>query len=183
MYPDRFYVEASGFGGPASILASDSREMVYYVPGEARAYKGDPEKAMRRLFGLEMSPREWTGILLGHLARFSSSDLSVQWKGSRCELRSGDKQDPLVFIIQSKNAWVEQIVRSPNEQRIEFGEPLSTEAGLFPKSIRVISGNESLEVKFDKVEANPTLSENHLKLDLPPQVTVGDIRDADFLSN
>ncbi|MFH1017522.1 MAG: DUF4292 domain-containing protein [Pseudomonadota bacterium] len=166
-HPDRFFLEAGGFGISASLVSVASGEMQIYVPAKSRYLKGSVNEGLKALFGLNLSDREWTGLLLEGAPEIERVGRIT--KTGRFYRIAGESQTRLVELtVDPSNGWVSEIrYLSGPPLEVKFGKPMDTQAGAYPSSVRFATSEGSLLLEFQKVESNPSLKPESFRLNVP----------------
>ena len=172
-YPDKIFVEASGFGFPASLMAANSKDVSLYIPIKSVAYRDEGGNGVERLLGLNISVQEWVSILLGQLPKEFQSPESVQKQKNRWVVTSVSGSQRSVFTIHGASAWLLSMEQQHSPYlKITYGNPMETVAGKYPSSVRIADKRGHLRLRFEKVIPNPRIPEKHLALDVPPGIAI-----------
>jgi hypothetical protein len=177
----RLFVEAGGFGSPASILSIDRDRVTLYMPNEATAYQGNGEESLAELFGARMASNEWVNVLLGKVPEHPGGVTQARLKGGQWDIRTGKGAEEAHLSIIAENAWLNRFERPAQAWILTYGKPKTSTAGFYPSRIRLSSGSSSLDLTFEKVEPNSSLADKLFDVDLPPGTMVREMKDATAL--
>jgi hypothetical protein len=180
-YPDRFFLEAGGFGFPVSQASVAGDEVKIYVPARSLYYRGDGPGAMAGLLGIEMSSAEWISLVLGYAPELKGRVVSARLKGDTRTIQVKDGEDLWTWKLDG-SGWLEEVDRKgPRPMTIRYGRPMDTNFGSFPSRLSIWTARGSLSVGFQKVEANPEIPDALLGVDVPPGIPARPIEAPDIL--
>lgn len=172
-FPDKMFVEADGLGIPACVALIEGDGMTIYMPSKQVAYRGDAREGMRYLLGVSLSGNEWRKLVLGYLPDYPSEVRNFQTRKKEIVLWLGSERSPTILTVDAQTGWLRSFVREDREKReIYFGSPLSTMAGDYPSKLKIVTDQGLVELDFENVVANPKISPDLFRMDLPPHVKV-----------
>jgi hypothetical protein len=181
-YPSRFFAETSGFGLVAAVVSADEEGVLAFLPSRAEAYRGESAEILGALLGIELPTRDWVSLLLGNLPPHSDKLIRFEDVGGKAVLTLGNQIPRVIMKFDRKTSWLESFEEKfPNTRMITFGEPVETTAGPFPSEIKIETEKASVDLRFHKVTANPTLPPELFRIELPAKLQPQLLRGAELL--
>lgn len=181
-HPSRLYAETSGFGLAAAAVSADDEGVLAYLPSRGKAYRGDGGEVLAALLGVEQPTREWVGLLLGNLPPHADPVIRFENVGRNAILTLGNREPRVILTFDRKTSWLTSFEeRSPIVRTVFFGEPIRTPAGAYPSEIRIVTRKASVDLRFEKVTADPVIAPNLFRIDLPPTVEPRPLGGAELL--
>jgi hypothetical protein len=181
-HPDRLFLEAGGFGFSATQLLAEGDSVRVFTPARNLDLSGDAKTALAHLFGVRLSTKEWIGFLLGQIPYPPDRIESFSRRGDRWTLRAHYGPDLLRLSGEERTGWVTSIENDRDKREgIYFGSPITTPAGAYPSTIRVTGARGSLELRFDRVDPNLTITDRSFTLDVPPGVPKRSLENSDLV--
>jgi hypothetical protein len=166
-HPDRFFMEAGGFGISASLVSAVSGDMQVFIPAKSRYFRGPTADGLKALFGLNLSDTDWVELLLEGMPELGRVVKTVNaGKYRKITAESGARL--LELTVDPANGWLNSIeYRNGPPLTVKFGKPMETSSGSYPSTVRFSTPEGSLTLEFQKVEPNPELKPELFQLSVP----------------
>ena len=160
--PDRLRLETLTFLGAILIVTVSPKEIVGYYPREGVLVRGQPTKEnLRRYTQIPLELEEVTALLMG----LPPVEMKASWNQDGNSLifsSDGRKKDSLAFEWQQPvpTKWERFSDDGKVELSAQFGEYVSTTAGLFPAHIvfEAHRQKKKLEIRYQEPDVNGTIT-------------------------
>jgi hypothetical protein len=171
--PDRLRLETLTLLGAILIVTANDKELIGYHPREGVFVRGHRSKEnLRRYTQMPLELEEITGLLVG-LPPLDARSPSTQ-EGAALIFSANGRRDLVAFetsqLVPTK--WERFAENGTVELSAQFGDYISTPAGLFPSRILFEAHlqKRKLEIRYQEPELNATISAELFSQEKPPHV-------------
>lgn len=169
--PNQMFAESSGFGFPSAQTAVTAKAVQIYMPGSNELYEGSV--GLEGVLGVPLLAEEWIPLLLGEIPAPRGEVVSITPDDRSWKLEVSSPEGKQFYRVDSTLGWLRSYEETGvHPKLVEFGSPKKNSWGDFPSSLSVRAPQGSLSLTFSKITPNPGLSDEDLRLDVPPSASV-----------